>query len=66
MKSNLGSLGNQALEYGNDDDINILQLVRRFNTFYQVNQETPKSIETVSKYEIQKLLLSITKYGKQR
>ena len=56
MKSNLESLANKALEYEseNGDDSNILQLVRRFTRLYQVNQETQKSIETASKYGMQK------------
>ena len=55
MKSNLGSLANQALQYEseNDDDSNIFQLIRRFTPFYQVNQETQRSIEPVNKYGTQ-------------
>ena len=55
MKSNLGSLTNQALQYEseNDDDSNIFQLIR-FTPFYQVNQETQRSNEPVNKYGIQK------------
>ena len=56
MKSNLGSLANQALQYEseNDDDSIIFQLIRRFTPFYQVNQETQRSKEPVNKYGIQK------------
>ena len=56
VKSHLGSLANQALEYEseNDDNSNIFQLARRFTPFYQVNQETQNIIEPVNKYEIQK------------
>ena len=56
VKSNLGSLANQALQYESEDndDSNIFQLIRRFTPFYQVNQETQRSIEPVNKYGIQK------------
>ena len=56
IKSHLGSLANQALEYESEDDdnSNIFQLARRFTPFYQVNQETQKIIELVNKYGIQK------------
>ena len=41
MKSNLGSLASQALEYEceNDDDSNIFQLVRKFTLYFQETED---------------------------
>ena len=53
MKSNLGSLASQALEYEheNNDDSNIFQLVRKFTPYFQ---ETEEFVEPLNKKGVQK------------